>query len=277
VSAPDAVVPDPASAVASVGIVPVETADRGAPFGSAAFRELCGRPLLHWAVTALTASGVVRRVLVVVPPELEGAAQRVLLEVAGAGGTELLAVPAEGHRQQVLAALRAWHQRAGHERADHDLVVVHDPLYALSPPAVVRSVVGALAGAAEVAAAVPARPVTDTLKWVDADGIVRATADRERHRLIVSPQAYRFSALLAAALGTEDDAVRTQGADGMPGRVAVRGGRLLLVAAPREVFRIVAPDDLVLADALLSLQATQVRGAAAMPAGAPREAGRADT
>jgi 2-C-methyl-D-erythritol 4-phosphate cytidylyltransferase/2-C-methyl-D-erythritol 2,4-cyclodiphosphate synthase len=270
VTVPDAVVRDLASAVASLGIVPVEVGVPGAPLGCGAFRALRGRPLLHWAVTALTASGVVRRVLVVVPPELEAAAQTVLADVAGV--PDLLAVPAAGPREQVLAALRA-----GHERAD-DLVVVHDPLYALSPPAVVRAVVGVLAGAPEVVAAVPVRPVTDTLKWVDDDEIVRDTADRERYRLTVSPQAYRSAALLDAlhaALAVEGDAVRARGEQALVGVVAARGGRLVLVPAPPEVFRVGTEDDLVLADALLSLDATEVTGAGAMPAGAPREAGRA--
>ena len=122
-----------------------------------------------------------------------------------------------------------------------EIIVVHDPLHPLSPPGLVRAVVRGLAGAADAAAAVPAGPVTDTLKWVDHGEVVRDTADRERYRLIESPQAYRRPALLAALAAlahASDDELSGQEPDvlprvvaasgGAPGARAVRGG-----AAPR--------------------------------------------
>jgi 2-C-methyl-D-erythritol 4-phosphate cytidylyltransferase/2-C-methyl-D-erythritol 2,4-cyclodiphosphate synthase len=232
--------------VASLGIVPVEAVDPDAPLGSAAFRELRGRPLLHWAVTALTASGVVRRVLVVLPPALAAPAREVLADAAGA---ELHAVTADDAGARILAALRI-----GHERGVDDMVVVHDPLHALSSAAVVRTVVAELADRPDLVAAVPARPVTDTLKWVDEDEVVLDTADREGYRVIASPQAYRRPAVLEALAGA-DPGVDLCGTETLPRLVTARGGRVALVPLQTESLRVVTEDDVALAEALLAADA----------------------
>ena len=134
---------------------------------------------------------------------------------------------------------------------DGDVVVVHDPLYPLSSAALVRAVVDALAGTPGCAASAPARPVTDTLKWVDEDEVVRETADREGYRMIYSPQAYRRAALAGALAAAPDEALRAQGADVVPRLVQARGGLVTLVPSPGEALRVAGEDDLVLVEALL--------------------------
>jgi 2-C-methyl-D-erythritol 4-phosphate cytidylyltransferase len=238
---------DDPRAVASLGIVPVDAGEPTAPLTSSAFRELRGRPLLQWAITALTASDAVRRVVVTVPPNLEAAARHAVARTAP-DAAAVLPVDHDGLGSQVLAALRA------HER-EARIVVVHDPLHPLSPPGLVRAVVGELAGGgtgagAGAVGAVPARPVTDTLKWVDNGEVVRDTADRERYRLLGSPQAYRSEALLEALTAAHDADLHAHGADLLPRLVAAPGGRVVFVPLPGEVFSVVTEDDLVLADVL---------------------------
>jgi 2-C-methyl-D-erythritol 4-phosphate cytidylyltransferase/2-C-methyl-D-erythritol 2,4-cyclodiphosphate synthase len=87
-----------------------------------------------------------------------------------------------------------------------EIVLVHD---AARPFATRALVTRAIAAAQETGAAVPGLPVTDTVKSVDACGLVDQTLDRKTLRTIQTPQGFAFAPLLAAhrkaaALGRED-------------------------------------------------------------------------
>ena len=238
-------------------LVPVAPGDFHVPGGPPAFRELDGVPLLRRAVAALAAAGVVARIVVACPRPLAAAAGDLTLPPAGESWVPVDVVPTAGpgpgHRlREVLAELVR-----GPVEADR-AVVVHDPLHPLAPAALVYEVVEALSEAsADVVAAVPVRPVTDTLKWVDGDDVVRSTADREGFRMVYSPQAYRLGPLVAALAGATDDELRGAGADVLPRLVQDRGGRLVSVPAPGEVFRIATPEDVALAEAMLRVGAVE--------------------
>jgi 2-C-methyl-D-erythritol 4-phosphate cytidylyltransferase len=209
--------------VSLIGIVPVAVGD---PSGrAAALRELAGISLLARAVLALAGSGRVTAVLVVAqgPPE---PVLRVLPDRPIGGDVPV----------RVVGALDA----------APDRVVVHDPLHGLVSPGLVREVVDALDAAGDdVLGAVAVRPVTDTLKWVDADDIVRGTADRSLRRVICTPQAYRGVGARVAveALWTPDD---------LPGYVAARGA-VRAVEAPYWGLGLADPADLEVAHALLDV------------------------
>jgi 2-C-methyl-D-erythritol 4-phosphate cytidylyltransferase len=233
-----------------LAVVPVAPDDRQAPGGPPAFRELGGVPLLRRAVAALAESGVVERVVVACPRSLVGAAADLTVVPAGVrwAPVDIVATagPGPGHRLQAVLADTGAEPGA--------LVVVHDPLHPLASAALVRDVVAALLDApADVVAAVPVRPVTDTLKWVDEDDVVRSTADREGFRMVYSPQAHRFAALVAALAGAADGELRGVGADVLPRLAQRQGGRIVAVPAPGEVFRIATPEDVALAEAMLQV------------------------
>lgn len=87
-----------------------------------------------------------------------------------------------------------------------DIVLIHD---AARPFASVDLVSRAIAATAATGAAIPALTVTDTVKSVDAAGLVDKTLDRTTLRLVQTPQGFNFAALLdahrrAAAQGRED-------------------------------------------------------------------------
>ncbi len=254
--------PDPARWPSCLAIVPVDVDDRSAPLNCAALRELGGRTLLSWSVAALTASGVVRAVLVAVPPALEQAVTRALPVTAVP--VQVVPVQANGPGHRALAALRSPAGRPGTADVGPGVVVVHDPLHPLSSAALVREVVRGLLGPAGVAASVPAGPVTDTLKWVDEDEVILDTVDREGYRMIYSPQAYRREALAAALAGATDEELRSHGSEVLPGLVRAGGGRVTLVPSPGQAFRVASQEDLVLAEALLHVDAG---GEVAAPAG----------
>jgi 2-C-methyl-D-erythritol 4-phosphate cytidylyltransferase/2-C-methyl-D-erythritol 2,4-cyclodiphosphate synthase len=87
-----------------------------------------------------------------------------------------------------------------------DIVLVHDAARPFLSSALISR---AIAAATKTGAAIPALPVTDTIKRVEADGRVAETLDRTALRSVQTPQAFRFSVLLeahrrAAAAGRDD-------------------------------------------------------------------------
>lgn len=82
-----------------------------------------------------------------------------------------------------------------------DVVLVQDPMRPAVDPAVVRSVVAAVAAGA--GAAVALSPVSDTVKRVDTQGRIVSTVDRERLRVALTPQA--VARRLVSRLGQDAD------------------------------------------------------------------------
>jgi 2-C-methyl-D-erythritol 4-phosphate cytidylyltransferase / 2-C-methyl-D-erythritol 2,4-cyclodiphosphate synthase len=89
----------------------------------------------------------------------------------------------------VLAGLEALHDRAP------QIVLVHDAARPFASQALISR---AIAAARQAGAAIPALVLTDTVKAVDAAGVVVETLDRNRLRTVQTPQAFAFKALLAA-------------------------------------------------------------------------------
>jgi 2-C-methyl-D-erythritol 4-phosphate cytidylyltransferase/2-C-methyl-D-erythritol 2,4-cyclodiphosphate synthase len=75
------------------------------------------------------------------------------------------------------------------------IVLVHD---AARPFASASLIARAIEAAEKTGAAIPALPVPDTVKRVNEAGVVEATLDRNSIRLVQTPQAFAFPALLEA-------------------------------------------------------------------------------
>ena len=82
---------------------------------------------------------------------------------------------------------------------DVDVVLVHDAARCLTPLAVFERVVAAVRGGA--AGAVPGIPLVDTVKTVDADGVITGTPDRASLRAVQTPQGFAREVLVAAYSG----------------------------------------------------------------------------
>jgi 2-C-methyl-D-erythritol 4-phosphate cytidylyltransferase/2-C-methyl-D-erythritol 2,4-cyclodiphosphate synthase len=76
-----------------------------------------------------------------------------------------------------------------------DIVLIHDAARPFVTPAVISRAIDA---AGRTGAAVPAIPVTDTIKQVSDTGDVEATPERARLRIAQTPQAFRFDVILDA-------------------------------------------------------------------------------
>ena len=136
------------------------------------------------------------------------------------------------------------------------LVLVHDGARCLLTPDLIRRVVTVISdsGADGV---VPALPVSDTIKVAE-DGAVVETLDRARLHAVQTPQAFRIGAFRELHAGSEewlraatDDASLVEGA----------GGKVLLVEGERTNIKLTAPEDLMLAEAILNARADMKSGA----------------
>lgn len=211
-----------------------------------AYVELRGRTLLERSLRALLASGVVDEVIVLVSPDMEAEAARIIGRIDAVGATGAASA----------APIRLVH--GGSERADSvwaglqaipdedAVVLIHDAARALTPPAMVRGVAKRVLEGAP--AAVPVVPVADTIKEV-ADEAVLSTPDRSRLRAVQTPQAFRLSALRQANLdywAQQPEFTATDDASLMEWH----GERVATVPGDTLAFKITTPIDLTLAHAL---------------------------
>ncbi|HEY2792019.1 MAG TPA: 2-C-methyl-D-erythritol 4-phosphate cytidylyltransferase [Micromonosporaceae bacterium] len=230
----------PPAAVGDVAIlVPAAGAGvRMGPGAPKALRELAGTPLLVHAVRRMAMAPSVGLIVVAAPAaDVAGVAAMLAdidrCEVVAGGATRQLSV---------AAALRV-------VPAAYDMILVHDAARALAPPDLVESVAAAVrAGAVAV---IPVLPVVDTIKRVGADGEVLATVDRTPLRAVQTPQGFRRKTLVEA----HERAVDTHTDDA--GMVEAMGVRVDSVLGSDRAFKITRPFDLVLAEALLALDATE--------------------
>jgi 2-C-methyl-D-erythritol 4-phosphate cytidylyltransferase len=198
-----------------------------------AFCELDGRTLVERAVTGLLESGVVDHVVVAVPVDRVEQAQRLFDEratVVAGGANRIESV------RRALAALTTAAKAA-------DFVLVHDAARALTPAGLIVRVVDALRAGNN--AVVPALRVSDTIKAVDANGVVLGTPDRAGLRAVQTPQGFATDLLLRAyqRAGAEstDDASLVEGL----------GGRVQIIEGDPLAFKITTPLDLLLAEAVV--------------------------
>jgi len=119
--------------------------------------------------------------------------------------------------------------------SDASIICVHDAARPFATADLFDAVIDAVVGGADCA--VPGIVVTDTIKVVDANGMVVSTPDRETLRAVQTPQAFRAAALRAShqsrADGTDDAAL-----------VEARGGRVVVVPGSDDNRKITVPADL---------------------------------
>jgi 2-C-methyl-D-erythritol 4-phosphate cytidylyltransferase len=215
--------------------------------------ELAGRPLLQWSVDVLSAVPSIERIVVALPAGVS-APQGTVGVLGGAVRSE-----------SVRAALQA----AG----PGDPVLVHDAARPLLTAQLVKDTLATVEHDG-VDAAIAATPVTDTIKRVSssfqvgspekrspekgsAEGqvpprslpVIGETLDRAGLWAVQTPQVFRRAALQRALDVPED--VLAQATDDA-WLVERAGGRVVVVPAPPENFKITTALDLALAELLIA-------------------------
>jgi 2-C-methyl-D-erythritol 4-phosphate cytidylyltransferase len=202
----------------------VVAAGSGARFGGPKqFSMLGDRRVLDWSVeTAGSSSTGVVVVLPAADAEREGGV---------AGG--------ETRSESVRCGLAA-------VPADATIICVHDAARPFASAHLYREVIMQVHAGAE--GAIPALPVTDTIKQVNSQNIVVATPDRSSLVAVQTPQAFRASVLRAAHAsspeGTDDATL-----------VEAMGKQVVVVAGEAMNRKLTAPEDLEWARAMARTEA----------------------
>jgi len=232
--------------IGQVGVVVCAPAVRGAP-GAVQDLLLGGRPLLVWAVAAMEANRSVAAVAVAVPRKALDPTAKLL---ADHGFAKLAAVVAAGRTRQasIAAGLAALPPSL-------EYVAVHDATRPLADHGLVDRLLEALLAIQDTpgsgsggGGAVPAVPVTDTVRRVGGGGRSGGVVDRTVLRAVQTPQLFRRSVLEAAhrharkeGLEAADDATLVERA----------GHSVAVIAGSVENLRIMTPLDLLVAEAML--------------------------
>jgi 2-C-methyl-D-erythritol 4-phosphate cytidylyltransferase len=199
--------------VTDVAWTVVVGAGGGSRFGALKQYEVLGHGRVIDVATA--AAAAVSEGVVVVVPGADAARER-----AVAGGVT--------RSESVRRGLAAVPEEA-------TIVCVHDAVRPLASPALFTAVIEAVQAGAD--GAVPALPVTDTIKVVAPNGDVVETPDRAALVAVQTPQAFRTDVLRRAhssGEGSTDDAVL----------VERLGGRVVTVPGEPWNRKITEPDDL---------------------------------
>ncbi len=196
-----------------------------------AFYIINGRTLVEWAVDGLLDSQVVDHVVVAVPAEYVDDAKLMLGEKAE------IVVGGADRRKSVQLGLSA----AG----TPDFVLVHDAARALTPPGLIVRVMHKLR--AGHPAVVPGLPVPDTIKAVDAGGMVLNTPQRAALRAVQTPQGFATELLLRAYRDADVSSCTDDAS-----LVEQVGGSVYVIDGDPLAFKITNRLDAMLAQAILS-------------------------
>lgn len=147
-----------------------------------AFVDLGGLTMLERAVDGLLAAGVIARVVVAVPSD------RVDQTAALLHGRATVVTGGPERHDTVRLALSAV--------GDPEFVLVHDAARPLTPAGQIQRVVAALRDG--MRAVIPVLPVVDTIKAVDANGVVLGTPERAGLRAVQTPQGFETELLRRA-------------------------------------------------------------------------------
>jgi 2-C-methyl-D-erythritol 4-phosphate cytidylyltransferase len=146
--------------------------------GELIWREVVGRPLLAWSVTAFLSSPSIAHVLLVVPDAQVGRATEMYHQ---ASQEKVIAVLPGGARRRdgVELALQTLPE-------DCRLVAIHDAMRPLVTPTQIEA---SVALAREDGVAIPVEPVKETIKRV-CDGVIVGAMPRERLSRAQTPQVF---------------------------------------------------------------------------------------
>ena len=189
--------------------------------------------VVRWSLATFAKHPQVGAIQPVIHPD-----DKLLFETASAGLTLLPAAPGGVTRQ---ASVRAGLAALAAQKPD--IVLVHD---AARPFASAALVSRAIAAVEATGAAIPALPVTDTIKRAGQDNCVAETLARENLRLVQTPQAFDFQ-----MLGDAHAKAESAGRDDFPDDAALAewaGLRVSLFEGEPGNIKLTTPDDFVRAE-----------------------------
>ena len=200
------------------------------------YLPLANRPILAHTVASFDSCMLVDSIVVVVAAEDVSDCREMLTEYSFLKVRDVIAGGAT-RQQSVYLGL----QRIPHS----DIVIVHDGVRPFVTHPMLEDCVEA---ADQFGAATLGVPVKDTVKIASRDGFVQETLDRSTLWAIQTPQAFRYSLLLAAHQRADE-----QGLDATDDATLVEelGHPVKLVRGDYANLKITTPEDLAIAETLM--------------------------
>jgi 2-C-methyl-D-erythritol 4-phosphate cytidylyltransferase len=208
------------------------------------FVELCGMPVVCWAVRAADSAPSIDALVVVAPQGRADEMRRIIEEQVDLRCELRLAEAGATRQESVLHGLAC-------VPSDCDIVAIHDGARPLVRPEDFERCIERLRSDVTLAGAIASYPCTDTLKFVEgnaADAIISSTPDRSLYWCAQTPQVFWTSvlrdaheaALREGYVGTDDASL-----------VEHSGGYVACINCGRENVKVTLPEDLVIAEALM--------------------------
>jgi|SRR5881392_37178 len=201
------------------------------------FRELAGIPIIIHTLRAFEQCEVIQEIIVVLPAS-ESAN---FLSLAGKYGLRKLSKVVPGG---ITRSESVFHGLQAVRATTAEVVAIHDGVRPfVSPDEITRTV----KAAHEHEAAILVAPVTDTIKEVAHDGIVR-TIERSLLRRALTPQCFRYTLLRRAYEQAEVNDPELTDESLLVERLGVQVA--IVEGSPRNI-KITTPEDLLVAEALI--------------------------
>ena len=147
------------------------------------FLNLNGKPILYYTLKALQESGLISELILVVPKKEYGNACDQWL-----GKPEIVTKVVVGGAKRQDSVYNGFCEVS----QESEIVLVHDGVRPFLSHKMIRETINA---AREYGAAITAIPVHDTIKRVDASGLVSQTVERENLWRVQTPQAFQYKVL----------------------------------------------------------------------------------
>lgn len=178
----------------------IPAAGRGERFGGRTkkqFLALCGLPVIVHTLTLFQNAPLIDEIVCILPKEDISYFEPFILKNRLTKVKRV--IPGGGRRQD---SVRAGISLLEEGNDPDDLVLVHDGVRPLAPRLLIERVVRA---AQEFGAAVAALPVSDSLKEVSTEGVIKRTLPRENVWAMQTPQVFRLGLLAQAYRRAERD------------------------------------------------------------------------
>jgi 2-C-methyl-D-erythritol 4-phosphate cytidylyltransferase len=205
------------------------------------YMMLGDRPVLAHTLLAFEKCELVEKIFLVIPEGDDSFCQEKIIDPLKPGKPICLVPGGPTRQASVYHALKAVNGK-------FDLVVIHD---AVRPFIEVDRISVCVKTAEKYGGCIVAAAATDTVKTVDEDEHVLFTMKRHRIRMAQTPQAFHYDLIFRAhEVALKEDYLGTDDAE-LVERV---GGRVKVISGHPYNIKITTPEDLKLAQALLSIR-----------------------
>lgn len=199
------------------------------------FLDLAGKPVLYHTISAFARALPGLNIVLVLPAHqisyaqmvLQGFEERIDITIVAGGETRYHSV-----------------QNGLKDIPEQSIIMVHDGVRPLVSEALIQACVQQ---AVAQGSAIPALAATDSMRLVS--GELSAPLNRERVRIIQTPQTFRGAILLPAFQQAYRDDFTDEASV-----VEAAGGKVLLIPGEKRNIKITTPEDLVIAEALLKIK-----------------------